>query len=236
MRWILYIIGLLVLLVLAGFLFPREVTVERSVYINKPPAAIFPTLNNLRNFNNWSPWYSIDPTTDYIYSGPGEGVGNKMSWSSENPNVGRGSQTIIDSQTNSMVRTHLDFGAQGTAMAELQLEPQGSGTNVTWNFNSDMGSGPIARWMGLVVKNMVGESYERGLNKLKNYIESSADTPEAAAGSEAEVDSGSDEALTPESGPDSGMEVDPGDMDGDMETEIIQEESEEAVEENRHGR
>ncbi|WP_237058878.1 SRPBCC family protein [Microbulbifer sediminum] len=232
MRWILYIIGLLVLLVLAGFLFPREVTVERSVYINKPPAAIFPTLNNLRNFNNWSPWYSIDPTTSYIISGPTEGVGNKMSWSSENPNVGRGSQTIIDSKPNSMVRTHLDFGAQGTAMAELQLEPQGSGTNVTWTFSSDMGSGPIARWMGLVVKDMVSDSYERGLNKLKKYIESSTDLP--ASGTE--IDSGSDEALAPETGGDSGMETDPGDMDEGMETEIIEEEGEETLEENRHDR
>lgn len=231
MRWILYIIGLLVLLVMAGFLFPREVNVERSVYIDKPPAAVFPTLNNLRNFNNWSPWYSIDPTTDYIYSGPRQGVGNKMSWNSDNPNVGRGSQTIIDSQTNSLVRTHLDFGAQGTAMAELQLEPQGSGTNVTWTFNSDMGSGPIARWMGLVVKNMVSDSYERGLSKLKKYIESSAEVPEEAPG----LDNGSDEALPPEGQPGTGMEVDPGNVDEDMETHIIEEEGEEAVEENRHG-
>ncbi|MFC6979008.1 hypothetical protein [Microbulbifer taiwanensis] len=45
-----------------------------------------------------------------------------MSWSSDNPNVGSGSQTITASEPDSLVRTELDFGDQG-------LPPQNSTCN-----------------------------------------------------------------------------------------------------------
>ncbi|WP_377517691.1 hypothetical protein [Microbulbifer taiwanensis] len=48
-------------------------TLERSVTIAKPPQTVFPYVNNLRNFNSWSPWYQLDPNTKYEYSGPDEG-------------------------------------------------------------------------------------------------------------------------------------------------------------------
>ncbi|MGL6158884.1 SRPBCC family protein [Microbulbifer sp.] len=226
MRWILYILIFLVLLVLAGFLFPREITLERSVYISKPPEAVFPYLNNFRNFNSWSPWYQMDPDTNYSYSGPEEGVGAMMSWRSDNPSVGSGSQTITSSQPYSLVHTELDFGEQGKANAEFRLRPQGSGTNVTWWFNTDMGAGPIARWMGLAVKQMVGKSYETGLNKLKEVVES-AEAPPA----EPQMDNGSDSELPSDDDDVRGME--PGDMQpGGEQEEILEQEGEEPIEEN----
>lgn len=227
MRWILYILVFLALLVLAGFLFPREVALERSVYIAKPPQAVFPYVNNSRNFNSWSPWYQLDPNTKYEYSGPDEGVGAMMSWSSDNPNVGSGSQTITASEPYSLVRTELDFGEQGDATAEFRLQPQGSGTNVTWQFSTDMGGGPIARWMGLLVKKMVGESYEQGLDKLKNLVESEAPAPAPAE----EIDNGTDTELPPDANDSMGAE--PDDMESDMEDQTLEEEGEEPVEEDQ---
>lgn len=174
MRWILYILIFLALLVLAGFLFPRVATTERSVYIAEPPQVVFPYLNNFRNFNKWSPWYQIDPETEYTYEGFPEGNGAVMKWTSDNPSVGSGSQTITTSEPYSRVVTALDFGAQGKATGEFTLLPQGSGTNVTWSFSSEMGGSPIARWMGLMVSRMVGQSYEQGLQKLKTIVEQEA--------------------------------------------------------------
>ncbi|MCW8128056.1 SRPBCC family protein [Microbulbifer halophilus] len=95
-----------------------------------------------------------------------------MRWSSENPNVGSGSQKIIASKPHSLVRTEMDFGKQGTAEAEFRLRPQNGGTQVTWQFRTSMGSGPVARWMGLLVKRMVGDSCQQGLEKLKKVAES----------------------------------------------------------------
>ncbi|WP_346836911.1 SRPBCC family protein [Microbulbifer sp. SAOS-129_SWC] len=191
MRWIIYLFLFLALLVLAGFLLPREVTLERSAYVTRPPQAVFPYANDLRKFNLWSPWYQLDPAARYQFSGPRTGVGASMTWHSDNPNVGNGAQTITASEPPSLVRTQLDFGKQGRALSEMQLRPQGSGTNVTWRFSTDMGAGPVARWMGLLVKKMVGQSYERGLAKLKDVVEASEPpTPREQAPAD-DMDSGS---------------------------------------------
>lgn len=237
MRWILYILIFIALLILAGFLLPREIIVERSVYITKPPESVFSYVNNLRNFNSWSPWYQLDPTTEYEYSGPESGIGATMSWQSENPSVGTGSQTIVTSQPNSLVRMDLDFAAQGQATSEIRLQPQGSGTNVTWWFSTDLGGSPIARWFGLMVKRMIGQSYEQGLQKLKNLVESEASTSTAEMEESSQEDNGSDTELPLEGseGADD-METDPGDVDPGIQGEVIdgevlEEEAEEPVEE-----
>lgn len=237
MRWILYTLVFIALLILAGFLLPREITVERSVYITKPPESVFGYVNNLRNFNAWSPWYQLDPTTEYEYSGPEEGVGATMSWQSENPSVGTGSQTIVTSQPDSLVRMDLDFAAQGQATSEIRLQPQGSGTNVTWWFSTDLGGSPIARWFGLMVKRMIGQSYEQGLQKLKNLVESEVETPAPDLGDSPIEDDGTDKEL-PLADPEGmdEMETDPGDMDPGIQGEVLdeemlEEEAEEPVEE-----
>ncbi|MEX2963400.1 SRPBCC family protein [Microbulbifer sp. TYP-18] len=233
MRWILYTLGFLILLVFAGFLFPRQVTVERSVYIAKPPPVVFPYVNNFHNFNRWSPWYHLDPETQYSYGGAAEGVGASMSWSSDSDDVGSGSQTITASEPFSLVRTSLDFDGQGTAVAEFRLQPQGSGTNITWSFSSDMGEGPVARWMGVVVKNMVGESYGQGLQKLKAIAESSPDPsspPAATAGGES--DSDTSPGASTQSPAQNSAPVESGSEPAD--STMLEEEAEEPVEENRH--
>ncbi|WP_226648397.1 SRPBCC family protein [Microbulbifer variabilis] len=176
MRWILYILVFLILLFLAGYLFPREVSLERSIYIDRPPQAVFPYINNYRKFNSWSPWRHIDPAMEYQYSGPETGVGATMSWQGENSKEGSGTQTITASTPNSTVLNKLDFGDGSEATAEFKLLPKNGGTQVVWSFNTDTGGGPRERWMGLAIKKMVGESYEQGLAKLKQLMESSAKT------------------------------------------------------------
>lgn len=214
MRWILYILIFLALLVLAGFLFPKVASTERSVYIAEAPETVFPYVNNLRNFNQWSPWYEIDPGTKYRYEGAAEGVGSSMIWSSENPNVGHGSMSITASEPYSLVAMDLDFGAQGGAESTFKLQPQGSGTNITWSFSSEMGAGPIARWMGLMVARMVGESYETGLQKLKTVVEEeTGDTAPPHA-----------ESLQNQPGLQEPGTIEPPPMDGQMENPILDDE------------
>ncbi|WP_299591916.1 SRPBCC family protein [uncultured Microbulbifer sp.] len=212
MRWILYILIFLALLVLAGFLFPRVATTERSVYIAEPPQVVFPYLNNFRNFNKWSPWYQIDPETEYSYEGFPEGNGAVMKWTSDDPSVGNGSQTITASEPYSRVATALDFGAQGQANAEFTLQPQGSGTNVTWSFSSEMGGSPIARWMGLMVSRMVGQSFEQGLQKLKSTVEEEAGNPAQAS---------PDASMPPPTSSEPGT-LEPENVDPGMENQIIE--------------
>jgi hypothetical protein len=168
------LIGLVVVIAAAaavGMLLPRHVIVEREVLVEATPEAVFPHINSLQAFSEWSPWSGLDPDMQVAYSGPDTGVGNVMEWTSDHPNVGNGRQEIIEVVANESVRTTLDFGAMGTAEAWWRLVPDGDATRVIWGLDADMGAGPVGRWFGLMMDRWVGADYQRGLSQLEATVE-----------------------------------------------------------------
>ncbi len=163
----------LVVLALVGiaYLLPSKTEVSRSITIDASPEAIFPYVNSMQQTEHWSPWLHRDPETKLTYSGPESGVGNTLNWSSDDPQVGTGSQEIVESVTNQSVQTALDFGPMGTAAAAFVLQPNGDQTQVTWGFESELGMNPMTRWMGVMMDRWVGGDYERGLMNLKVLVE-----------------------------------------------------------------
>ena len=175
MKWvkrILFGLGLLVAAFVAiAFLLPSESNVSRSVVINAPVAKVFPLVNSLRSFYQWSPWSGIDPDMKVVFSGPESGKGARAVWTSKDPSVGNGSQVITESVENKRVTIALDFGDMGKATAAYVLRPEGQNTRVTWLFHTELGNNPVMRWMGLMFDKMVGDDYERGLARLKGLAE-----------------------------------------------------------------
>ncbi|MEJ8572149.1 SRPBCC family protein [Microbaculum marinum] len=178
MRWIVrFVVALVImaaLLAAVGLIFlPRYVSVSRSVVISAPASAVWPYVSDLRRFNEWSPWAGIDPQgTTYAYEGADSGVGQTMHWSSAHEQVGSGTQEVIAIDPGRSVETRLDFGEMGTAQAGLTLTPNEGATEVTWDFRTDLGVNPVARWFGLMFDRWVGNDYEKGLARLKERVES----------------------------------------------------------------
>ena len=172
------LVAVVVVFAVAGALLPRTAHVERSIDIDAPPLTVFTLVNGFQRFNDWSPWADIDPAgTDYSITGPATGVGARMSWSSDNPRVGVGSQEIVRSEPVRRVDTVLDFGPQGTADAFFRLEPAGDGTRVTWGFETDFGWNLVGRYLGFFMFDAaLGRDYQRGLENLKALAE---DLPKA---------------------------------------------------------
>jgi hypothetical protein len=169
------IVAALVALVVIGvggaYLIPAETVVQRQVVINALPEKVFAIVGDLRRFKEWSPWAELDPNLSYAFEGPETGVGQKMSWASDKPEVGRGSQTVTEFEAPNKVAMALDFGSMGTAQASLQLAPVDGGTGVTWGFKTEA-KGVLDRWMSLMFDRWVGADYEKGLAKLKTLAES----------------------------------------------------------------
>lgn len=175
MRILGVVLGIVVVIaavvVVCGFLLPSEQFVSRSVVVEADQAEVFALVNDYRQFNRWSPWAAKDPDTKYEFSGPDSGVGAKMSWQSEDPNVGSGSQEIIEVEPGSRVRTRLTFeGFDSASYASFKLEPADTGTRVTWEFEANLDS-LIGRYMGLMMDKWVGADYEQGLARLKEIAE-----------------------------------------------------------------
>ena len=164
---------LAVLFVIGGMLLPSERHVERSVVVKADPAEVFSLVNDFREFNKWSPWATYDPEgTQYEFSGPAAGVGSRMAWSSEHPNVGSGAQEIVESQPNTMVKSKLTFeGFESASYATFNLAATEGGTRLTWAFDANL-DGMVGRYMGLMLDKWVGADYERGLARLKELAES----------------------------------------------------------------
>lgn len=171
-KWVIGLVAVLALVFIGGaYLLPREVTVARNVEISADKGQVFGYVNSLKATQEWSPWLERDPDVNLTYSGPDEGVGAKLVWASEHPQVGNGEQEIVASVPGEKVETALDFGEMGTAKAAFLLTEAGDGTKVTWTLVADMGTNPVGRWMGLMMDSWVGADYEKGLSNLKALAE-----------------------------------------------------------------
>jgi hypothetical protein len=149
---------------------PAHVTVSRNVVINAPESAVFPYLNNLHQFSDWSPWRARDPQLQVSFSGPESGQGAQIQWTSNLPSVGTGAMQISQADPNRHIDLGVNFnGLEGTS--SYDVTPSGSGSKVTWNFGYDSGSSPFRRWKALMLDGFVGAEYRTGLDRLKAKIE-----------------------------------------------------------------
>ena len=179
---IIKIIGIVILLlVIVAYLLPAKVHVERSLQMNCSPEAAFTLVNDLKQWDKWSPWHGMDPNTQWEFSGEQAiGAGAWYTWKSEHPKVGNGKLTIMEVKANEYIKTQMEFEGMSPASAEYFFTPNDSGILVRWTMDSDMGMNPIARYMGLMMDKFVGTDYEKGLAKMKEVAESSISATSAA--------------------------------------------------------
>jgi uncharacterized protein YndB with AHSA1/START domain len=172
LKWLAYTIAAAAIIVVGGsFLLPDTSSFSRSAEIAAPPEKVFAIVASLKRFQDYSPWAELDPKTVYTFEGPAAGVGQKMSWISEDKNVGKGAQTITELVDGKRISVDLDFGEMGTAVSVWTFEPSASGTMATWGFTSPKLEGITMKWMGLMFDRMVGPDYAKGLGRLKALAE-----------------------------------------------------------------
>lgn len=171
LRWIFYPAAAVALIVVgASFLLPAQAVVIRSIEIAAPPDDVFAIVGDLRRFQEFSPWADRDPDIEYRFEGTESGLGQKMRWTSDNPDIGSGTQTIIEFDPPNYAEMALDLGKMGRSVASWDLVPSQTGTKVTWEFRSNL-KGIPAKWFGLMFDSWIGPDYEKGLAKLKALAE-----------------------------------------------------------------
>lgn len=171
---------------LIGFLLPGKVTLERSLVMKAKPSVVFNQMNTLKNWENWSPWYKMDPKQEMKYNDIPSGVNASYHWKGEK--TMEGTMTITDSKTDQLVTTKLEFTGQDVpAFASFILTPEGEGTKVVWTFESEAGKNPFGKiFMFTAMKAMLGNSFEQGLNDLNKFTENLQ--PEATSSSNIKVE------------------------------------------------
>ncbi len=192
------LIGLLVLvvaLVIAGFLLPKQYKVERAILINATSLTIYPLVAAPTNWQSWSVWNSRDPNMVLSFSGAGAGKGAKWSWQSKTE--GNGEMEFIDEVSPRKLVYRLTFADWGmTSVGTMSLVPKGGAvTEVTWTSEGDLGNNPVYRYFGLFMDRMIGKDFESGLLNLKALAEKNSLVPPAAPA--AKQTSAATEAVVP---------------------------------------
>jgi uncharacterized protein YndB with AHSA1/START domain len=165
------------ILVVAAFQ-PGEFSVQRSLAIAAPPAALFDQVNDHRKFLVWNPWMKLDPNVKNTFSGPASGIGSVCSWQG-NRDVGAGSSTIIASKPGELVRLRMDWKEpmEGTSTVDFTFKPEGARTLVTWHIygTNDYRGKVMCLFMNM--DRMIGGQFELGLANLKTLVEDGARKP-----------------------------------------------------------
>lgn len=166
------LIAILAVIAVIAALQPSHFRVTRSATFQAPPEVIFAQVNNLRNWEAWSPWAKVDPAMKQTYEGPETGVGSSYTWSGNNE-VGEGRSTITESRPNELVRFKLDFVKpfEGTNVAEFTFKPEGNQTLVTWSMSGERNF--FFKVIGLFMNcdKMCGDAFEKGLSQMKAVTE-----------------------------------------------------------------
>jgi uncharacterized protein YndB with AHSA1/START domain len=151
---------------------PDRISVQRSVVIAAPPAAVFALIDDLHNWPRWAPQDREDATMTRALSGAPAGVGAVSDWTSRG-NAGAGRMEIVKSVPDSEVVVQVAFRKPFVAhnRNDFQLAPEGGGRRLTWSIQGT--NAYMMKVMSVFVSpdRLIGPHFEQGLANLKAVAE-----------------------------------------------------------------
>jgi hypothetical protein len=167
----LFVLVIAAVLAAGSQLLPSNYRVERSLIIRTKAENVFPLINNVKRWPEWSAWNTeMDPTLVFSYEGPEEGVGAVSKW--EGKKAGQGMMTLTESDPAKGIKYELSFEhGRYVSRGWVSLLPAGTDTKVLMGFGGELSRNPMDRIFGLFMEKMVGPDFEKGLAKLKKQLE-----------------------------------------------------------------
>lgn len=170
---LLFVAALVALALIIAIFIDGNIKYEKSILINAPIEKVWANTNSLSAMNKWSPWIDKDTAMKQTMEGNDGAVGQKHCWDSKKDDVGKGCQTVKNIQAPTLIETDLKFfnPYESEAGAYVKLNPQGSSTNVTWGFTSNMPYPFRIMKLWSNMEKMIGPDYQLGLDRLKKLSE-----------------------------------------------------------------
>jgi hypothetical protein len=168
---VLIILLIPIALVVVSLFLPSAYRVERRVTMNARADVVFPRINNLKQWPEWTAWNVTKyPDMKISFAGPEAGVGASYSW--EGKSSGRGALKLTRSEPDKGVGYNLEFeNGKYLSKGAIALEPIGEAVNVTWSNEGDLGWNPLSRCFGLFMDALMGPDLEEGLRNLQRKVE-----------------------------------------------------------------
>ena len=162
------------LYLVVGLVLPSSRHLVEKVETNRKLTIVFDTLNSFRRFKDWNPLFLRDPNMQITLSGPEEGVGARLDYSSKNERLGSGSYVITESVPREKVAYAIENIERGSnKRTEFTFKPTGRNNRnveITQTYDVDYGWDLLGRYAGLYVTRHVGDDMKMGLARLVNML------------------------------------------------------------------
>jgi len=170
----LLIAGIIALPFIIALFMKTDYSVERVITINANKAMVFNYIKRLKNQDNFSKWAQMDPNMKKSFQGVDGTVGFISAWDSENEEVGKGEQEIINIIEGERVDFELRFLSPFEATSPAYMTTtaiSASTTKVAWGFQGRIDYPMNIMFLFMNFEQVIGDDLQTGLNNLKVIIE-----------------------------------------------------------------
>jgi uncharacterized protein YndB with AHSA1/START domain len=151
----------------------KTMTVSRSARIPATPDRIFALLDDLRQWERWSPWEELDPDMTHTYSGAERGLGAVHEWKG-NSKAGQGRMEITNVDAPHRLDMDLTFVKpfKSNNTTRFELAESGSDTTLTWSMESPVTFMTRIAGIFMNIEKRIGNDFDKGLAKLSTLATS----------------------------------------------------------------
>ena len=171
LRLLLLIAAIIGVLLLFEQMLPRSYDFQQSVEINRPAEEIFPYLNSLKKWPQWSEQFNMQKIDGLIikYSGTEEGLGAAQTWTEIR---GTGKIWISESKPYEELSYEGEFHNFPKMSSTFTLDPAGDEkTIVTWRSTGRLPQTPPYGLLSTIFEAQMEHEYEKSLAGLKALVE-----------------------------------------------------------------
>ena len=169
LRLIATVIVAIGLLLVVGSFLPRDYSFQTEMKFAASPDEIFPYVNNLKAWQEWSSYSSdINPQLELTLGPIEEGVDASQSWVETR---GSGKLWITHSIPNEQIAYIVEFGNFPAMKSTMELVPDGEETLVKWSSQGRLPGGPFYGWFGRYFSEILVADYRSSLERLKRIVE-----------------------------------------------------------------
>ncbi|WP_235591209.1 SRPBCC family protein [Pseudoalteromonas sp. H105] len=126
-----------------------------------------PYINNLSNWQVWSPWEKLDPSIEFTVAKPSAGVGAHLFWQSK---WGMGEMTIT-SISRSSTKFNILFNNEHIVTGALTFTQEQNKTLVSCELNGEVTTPIIGGYLALFSQYILNNTVALGLNNLRTTLQ-----------------------------------------------------------------
>ena len=169
-KFLSFIILLLLILGIIGYLLPTNFTVSRTETISSTAAHIHEYVGDLNKWQTWTAWKGEDPEIVITIGERTTGIGASQSWTDKH---GGGSLTFTSWSPEKGIEYDLFFqGGKYKSKSAIKYDTSSqTRTRVHWTLEGDMSMPIIGGYFALFMKYSIGKMFQDGLNQLKTIVE-----------------------------------------------------------------